>query len=273
MLDSVHREGLLIGIVAGASLGTPPGAASGARRPAAVALGDALLAEFLDGGVDLHRLARRWLDWEGEAGMSLPAPVSEALAHLREFDAPAPHLAVPNVTALAAALPAAIAGASPRAMVSGTFHVARLLDPGESTALCAVALTVAASIFLEGRRDFIADVISLLRANAAGEEMLERVRSIARDRRAVPELPRGGSPDPVATTVWALWQAHHRVRGVDAMHEVAAAGDADPAVGAVAGGLLGARDGLADWPREWLESVESQLEMRRRVLERIGDGA
>ncbi|MGH7581942.1 MAG: ADP-ribosylglycohydrolase family protein [Gemmatimonadales bacterium] len=267
----MSREDFLIGMVIGAAAASDanaPGTAADVQHLAAVALGDALLEELLAGGVDLHRLARRWVTWAGEAPRVIAPSLREALDHLRDFDAPAPHLAGPVVAALAAALPAAVASASPRSMITGAFHVSRLLDPRESTALCSTALVVAAATFLDGRRDFIPELIAVLRSNQAPPELLDAILMIPRDRRIVPPVPVGDAPDPIAVASWILWQAYHRPHGVDALEDLVVGG-VDPAVGAVAAGLLGARDGIAGWPAAWHRAAAGYAGPRRRLLSRL----
>lgn len=239
------------------------------RRRAAIALGDALLVELTSGGVDLRRLAQRWVTWQGDDGLDADPMLSLALDHLRQYDAPVTELAAGSVSALAAALPAAVASGSPRAMVAGAFHVARMLDPRESTALAAVALVLTASIFMEGRRDFVPDVVAALRANDAPEEVLDAFRWIPRDPRTPPPVPDGVQPDPVAVAVWLLWQAHHRTRDADVLRDLALHGGVSPTVGAITGALLGARDGMATWPARWTGNSSEEMVLRRALAGRL----
>ena len=185
-----RREGFLVGAVVGAALVAPPGG----RRQAATVLADGLLIELTGGGVDLRRLAGRWCDWERDEGPAVDPLLAMALDHLRKFDAPAADLPSGSILAVAAALPAALASASPRAMIAGSFHVARMLDPHETTALAAMATVLAASALLEGRRDFVPDVVSALRANEASAGLLEAIRTIPRDPRSPPPFPSGENP-------------------------------------------------------------------------------
>ncbi len=283
-----RREGFLVGAVVGAALaaataGCPDAAAVQAvlvdgdvaplaqipgRRRGSTALADELLVELTGGGVDLHRLAGRWVAWHEQDGLESDALLAAALDHLREFDAPVTTLRSGSVAALAAALPAALAGGSPRGMVAGAFHIARLLDPAETTALAAVAVVIAAAAFLEGRRAFIADVVAALRANDAPGELVDAMRTIPRDPRAPPPLPRGDTPDPVAAATWLLWGAYHRPRGADALRELALCGGIAPTVGAVAGALFGARDGISGWPAAWLAGED--VVSRRALAMRLG---
>ena len=272
----VRREGFLVGGAVGAALVAVPAVAAGlppqlgGRRRAATALADELLIELTSGGVDLRRLAGRWIDWQRVDGLDADPLLVLALDHLRDFDAPVAVLPSGSVAAIAAVLPAALASASPRAMIAGSFHVARMLDPREATALAAMATVLAAAAFLEGRRDFVPDVVAALRANDATIELLDAIRTIPRDPGAAPSVPVGINPDPVAVVTWVLWQAYHRPRGDDVMHEFAVASDVPPTVGAIVGALFGARDGIESWPAAWMERGGEEVTRRRALARRLG---
>jgi hypothetical protein len=258
---SVHTVLAESGIV---PLAPPPG-----RRPAAAALGDALLEEFLAGGVDLRRLAGRWVTWWREDGFEAGPLLEAALGQVVEFDAPAVSLPAAGCAPLVAALPAALASATPATMVSGAFHVARLLDPSEEAGLAAVALVVAASRLLDGQRDFLPDVLALLRSNRASEEFLEAVRSVPRDPRRSPIVPSGSEPDPTTTLCWLLWQLQHRPRGVEVLTEMVQRGGVGPLVGSLLGAMLGARDGMHAWPVEWIASAGEDVRLRDSIAGRM----
>ncbi|MDQ3097230.1 MAG: ADP-ribosylglycohydrolase family protein, partial [Chloroflexota bacterium] len=212
-------EGFLVGAVIGASLaavtvnttsaedvralvgpdGVLPTEPPAGRRRAPVALGDALIEELVSGGVDLRRLAKRWITWHVADGLDAEPALVEALHHLGAFDAPRPTGGAPCNAAMAAALPAALTATAPQAMIGGAFHVARLLDPDESTALAAVVAVVSASRLLAGHRDFIPDALAVLRANDAPAGVVEAIARIPRDPRNPP--PR---PDRDATPIAAV---------------------------------------------------------------------
>src|ERR1019366_5254092 len=183
---AARREGFLVGAVVGAALtASPTGggvvvAPPAGRQRAAIALADALLVELAGGGVDLRRLAGRWVEWHQADGLE----ADPLLDHLGDFDAPIADLPGGSIAALAAVLPAALASASPRAMIAGSFHVAQMLDPSDTTALAALGVVLAAAAFLEGRRDFIPDVVATLRANDASASLLDAIRNIPRDPQA-----------------------------------------------------------------------------------------
>jgi hypothetical protein len=263
----LRREGFLVGAAVGAALAG--GAEPAGRRRAGLALGEELLVELASGGVDLHRLAGRWLAWRRADGFEADASLKLALDCLEQHDAPPDELPAPDPAALAAALPAAVANASPRAMLSGGFHVARMLDPDPATGLSAVALIVAAAALLEGRRDFIGDVLSAMRANDAPPDVFEALRAIPRDPARPVSHPAGSSPDPMALTTWTLWQAYHRQRTVEVLADLRA-GQASPIAGALLGALLGARDGVGAWSHEWLELDGPAVARRQEFARQIG---
>ncbi len=275
-----HRSGFLAGAPIGAALAhrtvalsdpveiraaigaaTTPLPPPAGRRFAAIALGDALIEELIAGGVDLRRLSRRWVDWAAADGLGVDPSLAQALAHLGEFDAPADSLDASGAAALAAALPAALAVASPRSMVSGAFHTARLLDPDPDSGLATVAVVLAASRFLQGQRDFIPEVLGLLRSNDAPPELFDQYAAIAREPRRIAVPPRG---DASATVValWALRVAEHQPRSVEALEAMVAAGGVSTTAGAVLGALLGARDGIDKWPAAWRDGAGEDVILR-----------
>jgi ADP-ribosylglycohydrolase len=284
----VRRRGFLVGAVIGAALanrtrragpdairaaleaGPVPLPPPAGRRDAPIALGDGLLEELLGGGVDLKRLAGRWIRWWQDDGHGADPALVEALTWLRDTDAPPPSLATTGPAALAAALPAGLASASPRAMTAGAFHTARLLDPAPDHCLAAVAIVVAAARLLEGSRDILPEVLALLRANQAPATLFERFVAIPRDPNSEPAVPRGATAGAIDVAVWTLWQAHHRPRAVEALTAMVAAGDVNPTAGAVLGALLGARDGVERWPETWHHGAGDEVVLREALAARLG---
>jgi hypothetical protein len=264
-----RREGFLLGAPVGATLagGAPPPG----RRHAAVALGDALLEELLGGGVDLRRLAARWVRWRTEDGHGVDAALGEALAHLEEFDAPPTALEASGAWAVAVTLPAALASASPRTMVSGAFHTARLVDPSADAGLAAVSVVVAAARYLEGSRDVLPEVLALLRSNDAPHAVYDRFAGIARDPRArVPAPTAASSALDVAT--WALRTCERERQATTALGALPHAATT-AAAGAVLGALLGARDGPAGWPSAWIADAGEEVAWRQGVVRQLaGEG-
>lgn len=239
------------------------------RRRAATALADSLLEELLSGGVDLHRLSGRWVEWWRADGLDSDDQLGAALGHLAEFDAPADALPMPGHAVLAAMLPAALTRAVPGTMVSGVFHTARLLDPDPEAGLAATAVVVAAASLLGGSRDFMPEVLGLLRANEASDELFDRFVAIPRDPGQPPQAPRGSEVGAVTVAVWALWQVQNAPRSAAALERMVLAGGISATAGAVLGALLGARDGIGGWPPEWLDGAGEEALARAAVAERI----
>ena len=284
-----RREGFLIGAVVGSALaastadcegltairerlgpaGQPcPLALPAGQRRAATALADSLLEELLAGGVDLHRLSHRWVDWWRMADDDVDPLLAAALNHLRDFDAPINHVGIPGTAAIAASMPAAMASASPRAMIAGAFHVARLLDATEEAGLAAVAAVVAAAGLLEGRRDVVPDVLAMLLANDAPEAMVAAVRGIPRNPAQAPAVPRRGA-SPTAALAWLLWLVAYQPRSTEALTMMVLAGGVAADIGAAVGALLGARDGIAEWPSGWLAGAGEEVALRSALARRL----
>jgi ADP-ribosyl-[dinitrogen reductase] hydrolase len=274
-----RARGALLGFAAGNALGVPTeflGTAAAIQRafPGGVAdveprhsadspydddlaLTLLLAEELLEGDVDLRRLAHRWVDWMRRDGRGIGTWTSTALQHIATHDSPPASTGgqAGNGT-ISRCLPVALATlGSPANLVSGTYHTAVLTHPDERCAWGAVAVNVAAARFLQGKRDFIPDVIEVLRANDAPEELIAAVKRVPLERRD--ELPVTGphSGYAVHCVEIALWFAYHEPkleRGL--LWLVNAGGDTDTNA-AVAGGLMGARDGEVAVPARWIAEV------------------
>lgn len=213
--------------------------------------------ELLHPEPDLRRVARRWIDWARADGRGIGVWTRRALDYIAEFDAPpADSGGQAGNGSLARCMPVALAThRSPRALVRATYHTAALLHPDERSAWGAVAVNVALARFLDGKRDFIADVIEALRNNDAPAVLLDAVRRVPLARRE--ELPiTGPSAGYVVHGVQiALWCAYHESSLQRVLIWLVNAGGATDTNAAVAGGLLGARDGEGAIPRRWIEAV------------------
>ncbi|MFZ5623956.1 MAG: ADP-ribosylglycohydrolase family protein [Gemmatimonadota bacterium] len=224
------------------------GALLGLAAPASPDLPLALILaeELLRPDIDVRRIAHRWAGHAARSGAELDPATRLALAHIAERDAP-PHqlLGPPSAGPLARVVPVAIrAWATPANLASGSYHLVALTHPDPITAWAAVAVNMALAEFLRGRRDFLADVIAVLRNNDAPPELLQAARRVPRliDRE---ELAAPGGP--AAAMEAALWVAHHEPdagRGLDWLE----ATGRDATTLAVAGALLGARDGERGLP-------------------------
>jgi len=238
-----------------------------------VALSLMLAEELLEPEIDLRRLAVRWVEWAETDGRGIGHWTRRALAHLRQHDAPpASTGGLAGNGTVSRCLPVALRTfRQPTNLVSGTYHTAWLTHPDERCAWGAVAVNVAAGCFLSGRRDFIGDVLEVLRNNAAPEVLLEAVRRVPLERRE--ELPVGG-PDAgyvVHAVEIALWFAYHEPdleRGVIWLAN--AGGDTDTNA-AVAGGLMGARDGEGAVPQRWIDHVRDTERIRQLATRLVGE--
>jgi ADP-ribosyl-[dinitrogen reductase] hydrolase len=228
--------------------------------------------ELLEPEVDLRRLAHRWAAWAEEDGRGIGVWTRTALEHIRIHDSPPASCAgqAGNGT-ISRCLPMALkAFRQPANLVSGTYHTAILTHPDERSAWGAVAVNVAAACFLAGRRDFIGDVIEVLRENTAPSVLLEAVRRVPRERRE--ELPVSGD-DPgyvVHGVEIALWFAYHEPDLERGLVWLANAGGDTDTNAAAAGGLMGARDGERAVPERWVQALPDVERLRRLATRLVG---
>lgn len=289
-----RARGMLLGHAAGNVLGLPAqglgtAAAIAARWPAGVrdverldtpespwdddvALAVILGEELLTSPVDLRRIAERWARWARTDGRGIGRQTRAALAHFDSHGVPPPATAADGADAPRAAgngplsrtLPLALATLnSRRNLISATWHIAALTHPDPRAAWSAVAVSVAAARLLEGHRDFVPDVLEVLRANDSPAEVVEAVRKVPLERRESLPLEPGSAGLAVATLEIALWFAWHEPvleRGV--IWLAGAGGDTDTNA-AMAGGLMGARDGERAVPARWIAALPEPDRLRQ----------
>jgi len=235
-----------------------------------VAMALLLSEELLEAEVDLERLAHRWVGWLDRDGRGVGTWTRTALNHIRTHGSPPSGIGGRATNgAIMRALPVALAArGSPQNLVSGSWHTAALTHPDDRCTWGAVAVNVAAAELLAGRRDFLADVIEVLRVNEAPVELLAAVRRVPLERRE--ELPIVGERawDALTCVEVALWAAWHEPDLEQALIWLANAGGDTDTNAAVAGGLLGARDGEAAIPRRWIDALP-ELERLRAVAARL----
>ena len=196
----------------------------------------AVLVEELSGGqFEMGRVVSRWI---AATDQPFRCPVvARSLAELRRTGAPAadsefgPGLGATFVT-LAATAPLF---QTPRNLVSGVYHLARLLDPHPVGAFGAVAAAVAAGRLLGGKRDFVPEVLDVLLTNQAPDELIAEVRR-------APVWVRSGaeSSSPAAELGLVFWTLHHigqAPRALEALEPLSPLGRA------IGRALIGARDG------------------------------
>lgn len=233
-----------------------------------VALAVILAEELVQPEVDLRRLAHRWVEWGRTDGRGIGTWTRTALAHIATHDSP-PAASAGRATngAVSRCLPVALrAHASPRNLVSGTWHTAALTHPDPRCAWSAVAVNVAAASFLRGRRDFVADVVEALLANDADVSVLAAVRKVPLLRRDELTVTGPSAADAVTCMTAALWFAYHEPVLERGLVWLANAGGDTDTNAAVAGGLMGARDGLRAVPPRWLAQIPGTAELEQLAL-------
>jgi ADP-ribosyl-[dinitrogen reductase] hydrolase len=228
--------------------------------------------ELLEEDIDLRRLAHRWAEWAERDGRGIGLWTLKALRHIRTHDAP------PSSTGgqagngvVSRCLPLALrAAGSPANLVSGTYHTAMLTHPDERCGWGAVAVNFAAACFLQGRRDFIGEVLEVLRNNSAPDELMQAVRRVPLEKQD--ELPVSGpSAGYVVHAVEiGLWFAYHEPNLERGLIWLANAGGDTDTNAAVAGGLMGARDGERAVPARWLEAIPDVSRIRHLADRLIG---
>jgi ADP-ribosyl-[dinitrogen reductase] hydrolase len=289
---SARARGALLGLAAGNALGVPaeflhtpeaiaarfPGGLRDIQPGAAapwdddLALAVALAEELLEPDVSLERLARRWIEWMNRDGRGIGVWTARALRHLATHGSPpASSGGQAGNGSVSRCIPVALATlGSPGNLVSGSYHTAALTHPDERCTWGAVAVNVAGHCLLRGIRDFVPEVLDVLRTNQAPEELTEAVRRVPVERRE--DLPVTGPQAGyvVHCVEIALWFAYHEPdleRGVTWLAN--AGGDTDTNA-AVAGALMGARDGDAAIPRRWIEALHEQPRLRAIANRLVG---
>ncbi len=237
-----------------------------------VALTLLLAEELLQPEVDLRRLALSWAEWAERDGRGIGVWTRTALRHIRTHDSP------PRSTGgqagngtISRCLPVALRTfAQPANLISGTYHTAVLTHPDERCAWSAVAVNVAVACFLSGRRDFIGDVLESLTSNNAPADLLSAVRRVPLEKRE--DLPvTGPSAGYVIHGVEiALWFAYHEPNLERGLIWLANAGGDTDTNAAVAGGLMGARDGEQAVPGRWVEAVPDGDRIRDLAARLVG---
>jgi ADP-ribosyl-[dinitrogen reductase] hydrolase len=289
-----RARGALLGLACGNALGVPTEFLGTAERIAAafpggvrdvhrtdrpdspydddLALTVILAEELLEPTIDLRRLTRRWIEWAERDGRGIGNWTRTALQHIRMHDSPpASTGGQAGNGAISRCLPIALRMVSqPANLVSGTYHTAVLTHPDERCAWGAVAVNVAAGCFLRGRRDFIGDVLEVLRNNAAPEELMVAVGRVPLERKD--ELPVTGPHEGyvVHGVEIALWFAYHEPDLERGLVWLANAGGDTDTNAAVAGGLMGARDGELAVPARWVSALPDPDRLRTLATRLVG---
>jgi ADP-ribosyl-[dinitrogen reductase] hydrolase len=222
-----------------------------------VAMTAIVAEELLGPEPDPRAMARRWVRWMEEDGRGIGHWTRTALTHFAQHDAPIRDAqGQAGNGAVMRALPVALRTfRQPRALLSGACGIAALTHPDPRCVWSAAAVTVACGQLLQERREFLPDVIEALQVNDAPAEVLEAVRRVPRARRGDLAVTGPAAGYTVHCMEIALWAAWHEPSLEDALVWLANAGGDTDTNAAVAGGLLGARDGEDAVPRRWVEQV------------------
>lgn len=247
--DLLRRaRGAQLGHAIGALL-RPDGTIDPAGRLIELRLSDALTEELLRPGVDIHRLATCWADLGADDGAGLDPWTRSALAHIRTHDAPPGGLGPgAGPATLARLLPLTLGTTgNPANLVSAAYHLTTLTHPDEEFGWGSVAVQFAIAVLLQGRRDFLADVLEVLRNNSAPDALMQPLRRIPAMRREDLPVVADGA---VSGAVIALWLGQHEpdpIRGLEWLTQDT--GRFPAAI--VAGPLFGARDGEGALRNRW----------------------
>jgi ADP-ribosyl-[dinitrogen reductase] hydrolase len=289
---SARARGAILGHAAGNALGVPtefletpqaierefPGGLKEIRRRDTirspwdddVAMALHLAEELLEPEPDLERLTRRWVQWAEEDGRGIGGWTRTALAHIRTHGSPpAESGGQAGNGALMRCLPAGLRFfRQPANLIAATYHTAALTHPDPRCGWSAVAANVAVACFLSGRRDFVGDVIEALRNNDAPAEVTDAVRRVPVMRRTELPITGGTQGYTVHCMQIALWAAYHEPTLEGALVWLANAGGDTDTNAAVAGGLLGARDGVREIPSRWVAELP-RVEYLEDLAERL----
>lgn len=254
----LRAAGTLVGLAAGRAL------ALGEAFDGGLVLTRILAEELAAGRRDLRELARRWVERLRADPRGIDSETAAALTHLARHDAPPARAAGQGSDPLVRCVPVALAAFdAPRTLVSATFHIAALTHPDPLVAWSAVALNVALSRLLQGKRDFVPDVVEALRNNEVPPELLAGVRRVPLPPgRRAQEI--GAAAEPALGTALgdveaALRLAHHEPLFERGLRAAAGPGPAAAARAGITGALLGARNGAGAIPAEWSARVDAEL--------------
>lgn len=243
-----RAAGALVGLAAGRRL------ALGDAPDGGLAMARILADELAAGRRDLRELARRWVAWHQAHPAAVDPETGAALVHVARHDEPPAGAAGQGTDPLIRALPVALAAFdAPRTLVSASYHIVALTHPDPVVAWAAVAVNVAVARFLAGKRDFVPEVLELLRANEAPAPVVEALRRVpllagAAHAAAAPTAPLGSA---LGNAEAALRLAYYEPLLERGLQETAKEGVAGAGQAGLAGALLGAREGLDAIPAAW----------------------
>lgn len=280
----VRARGALLGLVVGNQLGVPtegigtaqeireafPGGVRDLAPPpdgspfdddAAMTL---LLAESLGekGGFDAHDVAQRWVKWMNTDGRGIGFTTLRALRLIENGTEPfeagrrakGPRSA--SNGAVMRCLPVALRyHDNVDKLVRVSTQQAAITHADERCTWGAAAVNLAARELLHGNQYFLEEVLHRLQGGAP-RALLEAIGRVAWEQESdLPLAVEGEAGYVVHCVEIAFWCAMHRPSLEDALIFLAEAGGDTDTNAAVAGALLGARDGETGIPPRWLDQL------------------
>jgi len=282
----VRARGALLGLVVGNQLGVPteglgsreairaafprgvrdlapPPKGSPFDDDAAMAL---LLAESLadKGDFDAHDVAQRWVKWMKVDGRGIGVTTQRALRLIEggtePFEAGRQALGPRSASngAVMRCVPVALRyHDNVEKLVRVSTQQAAITHADERCTWGAAAINLAARELLRGNQYFLEEVLHRLQG-AAPRALIEAIGRVAWEQESDLPLAVVGEAGYVVHCVEiAFWCALHRPSLEEALISLAEAGGDTDTNAAVAGALLGARDGEASIPPRWLDQLGS----------------
>ena len=279
----MRARGALLGLVVGNQLGVPTeglGTAAaireafpqGVRDLAAPPKGspfddDAamtlLLAESLaeKGDFDAHDVAERWVKWMKRDGRGIGLTTQRALRLIERGTEPfeagrlAHNARAASNGAVMRCIPVALRyHDNVDRLIRVSTQQAAITHADERCTWGAVAVNLAARELLHGNQHFVEEVLH--RLQGAPRTLIEAIRRVPWEQESDLPLNVSGEAGYVVHCVEiAFWCGMHRPSLEEALIFLAEAGGDTDTNAAVAGALLGAREGEAAIPPRWLEQL------------------
>jgi ADP-ribosyl-[dinitrogen reductase] hydrolase len=290
-----HRDairGSLLGLAVGDALGAPFEGTSPAHASAAVAGGLEMtgnqrwargewtddtamalaLAESIGehGLIDIDDVARRYIDWANRDGKGIGRATAHALLGARDAEEALGRARAYHESGGRAAGNGTVMRATPIALVTTDLIAARdaarrdagLTHADESAAIASGALCALLIAVRNGRYPVGASVPTYVLGSPAVTAVLGAVQR--REERVLADLVAGAEAGACWTTLGvALYAAENLDSYEQAMRWVIALGGDTDTNAAVAGALVGARDGVSAIPDRWLVALKDRERIER----------
>ena len=279
----MRARGALLGLVVGNQLGVPTerlGTAKAIREAFPQGVRDLapppkgspfdddaamtlLLAESLveQGDFDANDVAERWVKWMKRDGRGIGLTTQRALRLIDRGTEPfeagrlAHNARAASNGAVMRCIPVALRyHDNVDKMVRVSTHQAAITHADQRCTWGAVAVNLAARELLHGNQHFVEEVLH--RLQGAPRTLVEAIRRVPWEQESDLPISVGGEAGYVVHCVEiAFWCAMHRPSLEEALIFLAEAGGDTDTNAAVAGALLGAREGEAGLPPRWLEQL------------------